>query len=274
MRTEENILTQLGRENAAYVHARGWLATRFLVEKLSCQPKENILEIGFGTGATLVVLASRCKESHFFGVETSKTMYDKGVRRIAFCGLSDKITCHYNQKSTELPFADFSMDKIYCESVLAIQEDQNLPEMLKEIWRVLKPNGKLIFNETIWLNSTRKEEILKINESCKLNYGIIQSNGAYPTLNSWQNLLSQIGFEVIETVRVDELSDDSPGVGNWRIALSSLFTIIGKIKRKLKGKKLENIILETEGPNKLMEGIIFEVRKNDLDHGLIDKNPI
>lgn len=263
MENEVNILTELGKENAAYVHARGWLATKFLIDKLHCEPKENILEVGFGTGATLVSLASRHKDTNFFGVETSKVMYNKGIRRIAFCGLSGRITCHYSQQSSALPFSDASMDKIYCESVLAIQEGQGLPQMLKEMWRVLKPNGKLIFNETIWLNGTSAKMISQINESCKSRYGIIQSNSNYPTIESWQNMMNEIGFEVIEKVKVDELRGDSPGAVNWRVALSSLFTLTGKVKQKLKGKKLDNIAPATGVAEKLMEGVIFEVRKNE-----------
>lgn len=263
MRGEGNILTALSKENAAYIHARGWFATRFLIEKLSCQPKENILEIGFGTAATLVALASRHKDSHFFGVEKSKKMYDKGIQRIAFCGLSGRIKCQYIQQIPALPFSASSMDKIYCESVLAIQEGQDLPEMLKEIWRILRPNGKLIFNETIWLKGTQNHLILQVNEACKSSYGIIQSNSIYPTIESWQSLLNQIGFEVIEKVSVDELSEDSPGAVNWRVALSSLFTLTGKVKQKLKGKKLDHITHDTVGAEKLMEGVIFEVRKRE-----------
>ena len=52
------ILNYLGKAHSDFIHAKGKLASNKLIELLGPKSKENILEVGFGTGATLVRLAA------------------------------------------------------------------------------------------------------------------------------------------------------------------------------------------------------------------------
>ncbi len=163
---EAKILKHYCNLNTPFLHAKGKSATNLLIRHLDCQPGENILEIGFGTGATLAILAKEYKQTKFFGAEYSNEMFDKAVSRFKFCGLLDKISVTKIERANTLPFEDNSFDKIYIESVLAIQIDDSLPIMLQEIKRVLKPGGLIVMNETVWLDTVPLSRIIDFNQRC------------------------------------------------------------------------------------------------------------
>jgi ubiquinone/menaquinone biosynthesis C-methylase UbiE len=187
-----SILSYLGKVNASYLHANGRPATSALIQHLNCRPYEHILEIGHGTGATLILLKSKYRKTKFTGIDRSEIMYQKAKNRLRFCGIKDIPLLRTN--SLSIPFPNNTFDKIYLESVLGIQERNDLKSMLKEIKRVLKPHGRLVMNETIWLESTSLSRINSINQNCKSEFEIIQANSKYPYLSDWKLLIQEIGF--------------------------------------------------------------------------------
>jgi ubiquinone/menaquinone biosynthesis C-methylase UbiE len=230
MRAENHILEYLGSTHAAFLHARGEVATGLLLSGINCQPGESVLEIGVGTGATLVKLAAGQPEIRIAGTDASRQMLQKATGRLAFCGLGNRIELVLMDHPDLLPFGDKSFDKVYAESVLAIQEGESLPALLLEIRRVLKPGGKLGLNETVWLPDVSGQEIEKVNAICKERFGIIQSNEKYPYPEDWKQLLLASGFK---TVVMQDLSSVAPGKrlpSNWKEALSLLYTGWGKIR--------------------------------------------
>lgn len=271
---QNEILNFFGRIHAQYIHAWGELGTRVLIKELDCQPGEEILEIGFGTGTTLVRLFSKYKKTNFYGIDFAPLMYKKAIARLRFCMAGDIVKLSLMKDKKQIPFETNSFDKIYLESVLGIQEGNDLKDYLLEINRTLKPNGILVMNETIWLETTTSEKINHINDFCKLNFGIIQSNSHYPYLKDWIDLLASINFKCESIIRLDEISFDIKSEFRFPYKLLSLaFTAAGKIKTFLNQSmrkeekdyygKMKQII-----PDKtpLMGGIIIKVRN--------EKNPL
>jgi len=262
---ENNLLDYFSRTHAQYIHAKGKIATSILIQQLNCQPNEDILEIGFGTGTTLVALYSNNKKTNFSGLELSPLMYKTAKARLQFCLIGESVQLALANNKGQIPYQDSSFDKVYLESVLSIQEGKDLECLLKEIRRVLKSNGKLIMNETIWLESTTFDEINKVNEYSKKSYGIILSTSDYPYLKNWKELLEELGFKCEESFKLDDYTNNSKA--NIKFAyrmLSSTFTALGKIKSFLipsmmkQKKKFFKTPKEINPDNKkLMEGIII-----------------
>lgn len=50
----ECILKHYSNSNTAFLHPKGKKATNELLKYLECKENKNVLEFGFGTGATLV----------------------------------------------------------------------------------------------------------------------------------------------------------------------------------------------------------------------------
>lgn len=263
---ENKILNYFGKAHAQSIHARGKIGTRILIHTLNCQPKEEILEIGFGTGATLAQLFSNNKKTKFYGLELSELMYKKAKTRLRFSLIGESVKLSLMNNKNQIPFRTNSFDKIFLESVLAIQEDNDLEILLKEIQRVLKPDGILIMNETVWLDSTNLDEILRINEECKRNFGIIQSSSGYPYLKDWKEMITNLNFKCESIIKLDDVEDDLKSEFRFPYQmLSFAFSAIGKLRsalsrsmRKEKKNYFEKMKQLLPDSKPLMEGIIIK----------------
>lgn len=250
-----NILNYYAITNKDYLHSKGKEATTILMNFLDCNPTENILEIGFGTGATLVNLASIHDKAIFFGVETNPVMFQTGEKRVRFCGIKN-ISLELNQNHLKTSFSDNFFDKIYAESVLAILEGEDLKIMIAEIQRILKPNGILIINEGIWINSTPKNKIKELNEFCKLNFGIIQSNGNYCYISDWEKLLIEKGFEIEFIKCIEEIKFQKNKVEPNNF-LSKIFSYFGKIQSKIYPKLNKSFLSYKKAMDKLSNEQVY-----------------
>lgn len=261
----KQIINYFGEIHGAYLHAKGKVASRQLIELLDCQPDEQILEIGFGSGATLAQLAADFRKTKFYGIETSETMFGTAKKRIAFSLLTGSINLKLVGKENNIPFNDNFFDKVFAESVLAIQEVENLNQILLEIKRILKPDGTFILNETIWLDSIDSFTAAEINAACKKAFGIIQSNSEIIHLADWETKLTQYGFETDKVIRINENTEVPKIAFNLKRILSDIYTQMGKIKLLLSPtlrREWKNYTREMKSifqPNKqLMEGIIIK----------------
>lgn len=226
--SQHTILDFYSRSHTAYLHACGEKATTLLIEKVGKNPGEKILEIGFGTGATLVRMAQKFTGAMLYGVDISDHMLKKARSRLRLCGLQQRCQLSVLPPGSPLPFPDAFFDTVYAESVLGILEGAHFGRMFEEIHRVMKPGGQLVFNETIWLESTTPEEIHRINTACKSAFGIIQANGDFPYPQNWMSLLKEKGFSISEIFRLDQVDlPSNPDSDSFR---SRVFTFSGKLK--------------------------------------------
>jgi cyclopropane fatty-acyl-phospholipid synthase-like methyltransferase len=268
-----HILNYFGQINGAFIHARGRAATLKIIELLDCKPGQTILEIGFGTGATLTYLSSVYKNTSFTGYDASPVMFDAAAKRLKFCSADKNVKLKLIQPGQNFPDHSNSFDKIFAESVLAIQEDDKLKNILIDVKRLLKHNGELIFNETIWLDIVTREEAEKINLDCKKAFGIIQANAKCTHLSNWTNLLKDLGFEVEVVFHASNLKHQRfVKPVNWQVILSELLTIQGKVKavfspkltKEWKSFTLEMSQIIPPG-RQYMEGVIIKARNVKID---------
>lgn len=219
----------LAKTGNAFIHTKGETATELLLKQLNCGAGQNILEFGCGTGATLVKLAVRNPQSNIFATDISVKMIDQAKARLKFCGCTNSVNINLC-KSSKLSYADNSFDKIYMESVLAIQEHPS--ESIKEIYRVLKPGGSLLINETMWRPTTPIVEIKKINNFCREHFGIIQSSDEYPYLENWLDLFSGNGLKLHFKIDLDNVTRNVSYQNKIEI-LSHVFSFKEKVKSLL-----------------------------------------
>lgn len=233
-KTVSDILDFYAQTNTAYLHARGAQATRLLAGVLNGQRGEKILEFGFGTGSTTVHMAAAFPQTDFYGVDVSQRMFRKAQARLRFCGLEKRCRLFLVQPREKLPFEDRFFDKIFVESVLAMQPGEQLGFAVGEIARLLKPGGQLVMNETLWLETASQADIDRFNRLCEEKFGVIQANGRYPYIGDWIELLQKHGLRV-DTWRSLDDPDTETGVapGGWAPRLSALFTFLGRLKVRL-----------------------------------------
>ena len=113
------------------------------IERLDPQPGESMLEIGFGTGHSLVELARRVSPGgRVYGVDLSEEMFKLAHDLVTREGCGDHVTL-YQGDVVSLPLDENSVDGIFMSFALELFDTPEIPRVLAECHRVLTPGGRL-----------------------------------------------------------------------------------------------------------------------------------
>lgn len=110
---------------------------------LAVQPGEHILEIGYGTGHSLVELARLTgPKGKVCGVDISTGMQKTALKRLETEGLADRVDLEVGVVPP-IPWPDDSFDVVSMSFTLELFALAEIPGILEEIKRVLRPDGRL-----------------------------------------------------------------------------------------------------------------------------------
>jgi len=113
------------------------------LQLLSVTPGEVVLEIGFGTGYSLKEIANSVGENgRAYGIDITPQMIEITRKRLRKAGLTDRVEL-YEGDAKGMPYQDNKFDAVYMASTLELFDTPDIPRVLKEIKRVLKPSGRL-----------------------------------------------------------------------------------------------------------------------------------
>jgi ubiquinone/menaquinone biosynthesis C-methylase UbiE len=114
------------------------------LEKLSAQPGEKILEVGFGTGHCLVSLAKAVGPGGgVTGLDISDGMLAIARERLQREGLDERVDLHLGD-AANLDFIETgSLDGVFMSFTLELFDNPEIPRVLQECHRILKPGGRL-----------------------------------------------------------------------------------------------------------------------------------
>ncbi len=113
------------------------------LDLLAAQPGERHLEIGFATGHSLVRLAKDVgPEGRVFGIDLSPNMAELARRELERAGVIDRVEIVVGD-AVSLPYADSFFDGIFTSFTLELFDIDEIPRLLAECRRVLKPGGRL-----------------------------------------------------------------------------------------------------------------------------------
>lgn len=111
------------------------------VSLIDPRPDDAVLEIGFGPGLAVELLARKISAGRVCGVDLSRTMVKVASKRNAEAIRDGRVELRHGD-ATNLPFADDSFDKaLSVHSVYFWPEPQRV---LGEVRRVLRPGGLLV----------------------------------------------------------------------------------------------------------------------------------
>ncbi len=110
---------------------------------LSVTPGEVVLEVGVGTGYSLKEIANSVGESgRAYGIDITPQMLERTRKRLRKAGLIDRVELHEGD-ARRMPYENNKFDAVYMASTLELFDTPDIPKVLKEIKRVLKPSGRL-----------------------------------------------------------------------------------------------------------------------------------
>jgi len=125
---------------------------KFIKENLDLIASDDVLEIGFGPGLLIYDMAQITTAGHINGIDFSETMLNQAVKKNKQFIKNQKVTLQ-KADCASLPFNDKHFDKICSANTLYFWEQPQIN--LREIYRVLKPGGKLVigFRDNLQMDS-------------------------------------------------------------------------------------------------------------------------
>jgi ubiquinone/menaquinone biosynthesis C-methylase UbiE len=111
---------------------------------LRARAGESVLEIGFGTGHSLISLAKTVgPKGIVFGIDLSDKMVKLTKENLAKAGLLDRTAIRCGD-AVQLPYAAGSMDALFMSFALELFDTPEIPKVLSESKRVLRNGGRIV----------------------------------------------------------------------------------------------------------------------------------
>lgn len=143
----ETVGAQLRRPSGPLAHVTGammrWVNRgpyRLALADLDVQPKDNVLELGFGPGEGIQALATLAHCGVVSGFDHSEAMVAQATTRNAEAVARGQVRLRVAD-FTALPLSDASVDRVLAVNVAYFWDDGAV--MLQEIGRVLRPGGRM-----------------------------------------------------------------------------------------------------------------------------------
>ncbi len=113
------------------------------LELLSIKEGEVVLETGVGTGFSLKEIARLVGATgKAYGLDVSPQMLSLTEKRLRGAGLMDRVELNEGD-ARNMPYKNGMFDAVFMAATLELFDTPDIPRVLSEIKRVLKPEGRL-----------------------------------------------------------------------------------------------------------------------------------
>lgn len=164
----------------------------------------TILDVATGTGDLAIEAAKRIKDVRITGIDIAEDMLEIGRKKIKEKKLADRIDLQPGD-SENLQFPDASFDAVMV--AFGVRNFENLEKGLAEMFRVLKPNGRVVILEFSKPGNFPVKQLYNfyfryilpflgriISGDPKAYTYLPESVGAFPAGEEFLNLLRMVGF--------------------------------------------------------------------------------
>ena len=116
----------------------GARAREDLIKQARIQPDQRVLDLGCGTGTLVVLLKRRYPTAQIVGLDPDPKALRRAHKKVRRAGVSVQLDEGF---ADELPYEDGAFDRVLSSFMLHHLEEPDRENMLREVLRVLKPDG-------------------------------------------------------------------------------------------------------------------------------------
>ena len=121
-----------------------WKYVKIGLDLLKVAEGEMVLDIGFGTGKSVLAIARSVGEKgRVYGIDLSEGMHRIANNRIENAGLSERVDLRRGD-AVKLPFEDNAFDAVFTSFTLELFDIPEIPIVLQECKRVLQSSGRIV----------------------------------------------------------------------------------------------------------------------------------
>jgi len=146
-RSKENAKRFYDRISKVYDYLTGAFernCAEMAVRRLSVEEGETVLEIGFGTGHCLKLIAESVGQTgKVYGVDISSGMLEATRKRLDKARLMDRVEL-YCGDAASLPYGDNTFDAVFMSFTLELFDTPEILMLLGEVKRVLKSRARIV----------------------------------------------------------------------------------------------------------------------------------
>lgn len=211
--TKSLVQQQFGAHAAAYatstVHAKGASLGR-LIELVKPQPQWQALDIATGAGHTAAAFAPHV--ARVIASDITEEMLAEARKLAASKGLANMETATADAEA--LPFKDAQFDLVTCR--IAPHHFPEIPQFVREVWRVLKPGGTFALVDNIAPDAEStpgfSDEELREASVAYNRFEAVRdpSHGRCLGMAEWTHVLTRTGFHVEHKERLGKDMEFQP----------------------------------------------------------------
>jgi len=173
-----------------------WKFVKIGLGLLNASKGEAILDIGFGTGKSVIAIAKSVGDTgNVYGLDISEGMHRIASGRVDKAGFSGSVDLRCGDAEM-LPFEDSFFDAVFTSFTLELFDTPEIPIVLQECNRVLQ-NGKRIVVVSMSKKSRESLAVRLYEWAHKKLPNYVDCRPIYVTES-----LSEAGFQIIEKIEI------------------------------------------------------------------------
>ncbi|ADI73806.1 Methyltransferase type 11 [Methanohalobium evestigatum Z-7303] len=176
-----------GREVAREMNERHFDLWKWGLEHISINPDYLVLDVGCGGGKAIQILADFCPYGKVHGIDYSEEMVSMAQEVNNELVKNNHVEIKYGTVSS-IPYSDNTFDLVTAFETYYFWPD--LENDLKEIYRVLKPEGVLLIVNEVYKNGNFDERNMEYVNTLDMHYHNPKEH---------KEILVKTGFTSVET---------------------------------------------------------------------------